>query len=66
LDLVLLDVHLPDMSGLDLLRRIQAAGNPVDVIAVTQARDLPVVQAALTFGAMQYLMMPFTFAAVRQ
>jgi response regulator of citrate/malate metabolism len=65
-DLVLLDVYLPDMSGLDLLRRIRAGGNPVDVIAVTRARDLSVVQAAVTFGAMQYMINPFTFATVRQ
>jgi response regulator of citrate/malate metabolism len=54
------------MSGLELLRRVRAAGNPVDVIAVTQARDLAVVQAVVAFGAMQYLVKPFTFAAVRQ
>jgi response regulator of citrate/malate metabolism len=65
-DLVLLNIYLPDMSGLDLLRRIRAAGNPVHVIAVTQARDNSVVQAVVTFGAMQYLMKPVTFATVRQ
>jgi response regulator of citrate/malate metabolism len=65
-DLVLLNIYLPDMSGLDLLRRIRAAGNPVHVIAVTQARDNSVVQAVVTFGAMQLLMKPVTFSAVRQ
>jgi response regulator of citrate/malate metabolism len=65
-DLVLLDIYLPDMSGLELLRRIRAAGDPVDVIAMTQARDLSVVRAVVSFGAMQYLVKPFTFAAVRQ
>ena len=65
-DLILLDIHLPDMSGLEVLRRIRAAGSTVDVIVVTQARDLSVVQAAVSFGSMQYLIKPFTFAAVRQ
>ena len=41
-------------------------GDPVDVIAMTQARDLSVVRAVVSFGAMQYLVKPFTFAAVRQ
>ncbi len=65
-DLILLDIYLPDMSGLEVLRRIRAAGSTVDVIVVTRARDLTVVQAAVSFGAMQYLVKPFTFAVVRQ
>jgi response regulator of citrate/malate metabolism len=65
-DVILLDIYLPDMSGLEVLRRIRAAGSTVDAIAVTRARDLSVVQAAVSFGAMQYLVKPFTFAAVRQ
>lgn len=64
-DLVLLDVHLPDMSGLDVLRRLRAAGHTTDVIMVTRARDLDVVRAAIAFGATQYLVKPFTASAVR-
>lgn len=64
-DLVLLDVHLPDMSGLDVLRRMRAAGRTTDVIIVTRARDLDVVRAAIAFGATQYLVKPFTGGAVR-
>jgi response regulator of citrate/malate metabolism len=65
-DLVLLDIYLPDMSGLEVLRRLRAAGRTVDVIATTRARDLSVVQAAVSFGVTQYLVKPFTFGAVRQ
>ena len=65
-DLVLLDIYLPDMSGLEVLRRLRAAGLTVDVIATTRARDLSVVQAAVSFGVTQYLVKPFTSAAVRQ
>jgi response regulator of citrate/malate metabolism len=64
-DLLLLDVHLPDGSGLDVLRRLRTAGHTVDAIMVTRARDLAVVQAAVAFGATQYLVKPFTAAAVR-
>lgn len=65
-DLVLMDIYLPDMSGLDVLRRMRLAGNMADVVAVTRARDLSVVRAAVSFGAIQYLLKPFTFATVRQ
>ncbi|WP_219416996.1 response regulator [Pseudonocardia nigra] len=64
-DLVLLDVHLPDTTGLEVLRRMRAAGHTTDVIMVTRARDLTVVQAAIAFGATQYLVKPFTAGAVR-
>lgn len=64
-DLVLLDVNLPDVSGLEVLRRLRAAGHTTDVIMVTRARDLAVVQAAISFGATQYLVKPFGFNAVR-
>ena len=64
-DLVLLDVGLPDMSGLDVLRALRARALPVDVIVVTSVRDLEVVRSAVTGGAVQYLLKPFTFAAFR-
>jgi response regulator of citrate/malate metabolism len=65
-DLVMMDIYLPDMSGLEVLRRMRWAGNMADVVAVTRARDLSVVRAAASFGATQYLVKPFTSATVRQ
>ena len=62
---VVLDVMLPGLSGLEVLRRMRAAGHTTDVIMVTQARDLAVVRAAIAFGATQYLVKPFTSGAVR-
>jgi response regulator of citrate/malate metabolism len=65
-DLVLMDIYLPDMSGLEVLRRMRWAGNLADVVAVTRARDLSVVRASVSFGAVHYLLKPFTFATIRQ
>ncbi|MBO2450713.1 response regulator [Actinomadura barringtoniae] len=64
-DLVLLDFYLPDTHGLKVCRAMRAAGHPVDVIAVTSARDLTVVRAAVSVGVVQYLLKPFTFASLR-
>ncbi|GAA4854419.1 response regulator [Saccharopolyspora cebuensis] len=65
-DLVLLDLRLPDMDGLQVARALRTAGSDADVIAVTSARDLKVVRAAVSSGVVQYLLKPFTFAAMRE
>ena len=64
-DLVLLDMHLPDGHGLGLLQRLRAAGVLADVIAVTAARDADVVRHAVAHGVVLYLLKPFTFATFR-
>jgi len=65
IDLVLLDMHLPDMHGLEVSRAMRAAGHRADIIAVTSARDLAVVRAAVSLGIVQYVLKPFGFAALR-
>jgi response regulator of citrate/malate metabolism len=64
-DVLLLDMNLPDGHGLGLLQRLRAAGHPCDVIAVTAARDAEVVRAAATHGVVLYLIKPFTFPTFR-
>ena len=58
-DLVLLDVYLPDMTGLDVLRRLRAAACPSDVIVISAARDVDSIRAALHGGVLHYLVKPF-------
>jgi len=64
-DLVLLDMHLPDGHGLGLLQTVRAEGHACDVIAVTAARDVEVVKRAVSQGVVLYLLKPFTYAAFR-
>jgi response regulator of citrate/malate metabolism len=64
-DLVLLDMHLPDGHGLGLLQTVRADGHRCDVIAVTAARDVEVVKRAVSQGVVLYLLKPFTYAAFR-
>jgi response regulator of citrate/malate metabolism len=62
IDLILLDMNLPDTHGLDLCRRIRASGLDVDIIAITAVRDVAVVRSSVSLGIVQYLIKPFTFA----
>ncbi|MFH8627721.1 response regulator [Streptomyces sp. NRRL B-24572] len=64
-DLILLDLYLPDGHGLQLLRALRAAGHSADVIAVTSARDLAVVREGVSLGVVQYVLKPFAFATLR-
>lgn len=64
-DLILLDMHLPDGHGLSLLQRLRAAGHLCDVVAVTSARDADVVRSAVAQGVVLYLVKPFAFATFR-
>jgi response regulator of citrate/malate metabolism len=65
IDLILLDMHLPDGHGLGLVQRLRAAGHLADVIAVTSARDADVVRRAVSQGVVLYLLKPFSFATFR-
>lgn len=65
IDLVLRDLYLPDAYGLDLLPGLRSGLCPVDVIAVTSARDLPTVQGAVSAGVVHYLLKPFSFAMLQ-
>jgi response regulator of citrate/malate metabolism len=58
-DLVLLDVYLPDMTGLEVLRRLRAEGSPADVIVISAARDVDSIRSALHGGVLHYLVKPF-------
>ncbi|MFE2164305.1 response regulator [Streptomyces sp. NPDC059447] len=65
-DLLLLDLTLPDGHGLRFARGLRAAGHPVDVIAVTSARDLAVVRESVSLGVVQYVLKPFAFPTLRE
>jgi response regulator of citrate/malate metabolism len=66
-DLLLLDFYLPDLSGLELLRRLREEDHPaIDVIAITAARDVENVRAAMRGGVVHYLIKPFRFAVFEE
>jgi response regulator of citrate/malate metabolism len=65
IDVVLLDIGLPDASGIALASGLSGLRPAPDIIAITSERDLQMVRAAVAHGAVTYLLKPFTFAAFR-
>lgn len=66
-DLVLLDIYLPDRSGLEVLRELRGTDRvATDVIAITAANDIDTLRAALQGGVVHYLVKPFQFNAFRE
>jgi two-component system CitB family response regulator len=66
-DLLLLDIHLPDMSGIEVLHSVrQDERLMVDVIAITASKDLETLRAALHGGIVHYIVKPFRFAALEE
>ncbi len=64
-DLVLLDIYLPDMDGVSVLRALRSGGGAdTDVIVISAATDVDTVRAAMRGGVLHYLIKPFTYAAL--
>lgn len=63
--LVILDVYLPDLNGVQVLKELRRRELPVDVIMVTAAQDAETVQELLRSGAMDYIIKPFKFERIR-
>jgi len=66
-DLVLLDIYLPDISGLEVLQQLREDDHPpVDVISITAAREVESLRAAMRGGVVHYLIKPFLFATFEE
>ncbi|MFE8701540.1 response regulator [Cytobacillus sp. FJAT-54145] len=65
-DLILLDVYMPGEQGLALLPYIRQLEKKIDVILITAASDIETIQGALRFGAIDYLIKPFSFDRLKE
>ena len=65
-DLLILDVYMPVMTGVELLRRLREEEIPLDAVMVTAANDARTVDALLHLGVVDYLVKPFTRERLQQ
>ena len=61
IDLILLDIYMPGIDGLELLSQLRKNDKNVDVIIVSAAKDSISIKKALQYGAVDYLIKPFEF-----
>lgn len=67
IDLVLLDMRLPDISGIEVLHRLRIFGDAgPDVLVISSSQDQTTVRQALAARVVGYLVKPFTEAALRE
>ncbi len=59
-DLVILDVHMPKMSGLEMLKLLRSEGNDVSVIPITAINDNRTISEFMNLGVVDYLVKPFS------
>ena len=65
-DLVLLDLYLPDIFGLEVITQLRAAGETCDVLVITAAKEADSVRAAVRQGVVGYLLKPFSREDLRE
>jgi PAS domain S-box-containing protein len=59
-DIVILDIKMPELDGLEVLRRIKRIDPAIEVVMITAYASLETVKMALTHGAFEYLIKPFS------
>ena len=59
-DLVFMDIKMPQMDGIELLQRIKRIDPSIEVVMITAYASLDTVKNALTHGAFEYLIKPFS------
>lgn len=61
-DAVVLDILMPGMDGVDVLRRLRAADSTLPVVMLTGNGDVEVARMTLDLGAFDYIPKPFNLA----
>jgi len=65
-DLVLLDMKIPGMDGLEILRNMRKMDIPTKVIMMTAYGELELIQEAMEMGALAHFTKPFDIEELRQ
>ncbi|MGX5480742.1 response regulator [Bacillus thuringiensis] len=65
-DLVLLDIFMPEETGFELLMYIRNQEKEIDIIMISAVHDMGSIKKALQYGVVDYLIKPFTFERLKE
>lgn len=65
IDLLILDIYMPQIDGLKLLKELRKRCIMIDVILVTASKEAPNIDLALKLGAVDYLIKPFEYERIK-
>jgi two-component system response regulator DctR len=65
-DLAIIDIYMPHLGGVEMVRELRSEAFSIDVIVVTAASDIETVHLVLQQGAIDYIMKPFTFERIKK
>lgn len=64
-DLIILDIYMPEIDGVQVLSLLRKQEIPVDIILVTAANDSEVISRVMRYGVIDYIIKPFKFERYR-
>ncbi|PLT28787.1 response regulator [Peribacillus deserti] len=65
-DLVIIDIFMPKLDGFETIKQFRLDGLSVDVMAITAASDMETIHKVLQYGAVDYILKPFTFERIKR
>ncbi len=65
-DLILLDVYIPDVTGLDLLWEIRNQYKHIDIMMITAAKEVSTVEESMRSGVFDYILKPIDFTRFKK
>ncbi|MCY6485168.1 response regulator [Clostridium aestuarii] len=66
IDLIILDIYMPKLDGIELLKKMRIQTSMINVIMVTAAQDTDKLNEVLTLGAVDYLIKPFEYERFKE
>ncbi|MCD9024798.1 response regulator [Cohnella silvisoli] len=65
-DLILIDINMPRMSGLELIERMRASGIQSQIVIISAYSEFQYAQRAISYGVSEYVLKPIVYREINQ